>query len=495
MHKFKKMIFLVSVFMIGAATLVLEIVGVRLIAPYFGSTIFVWSSLITATLGGLATGYAIGSALSRKEFHEKVFYLSIFAFGILLILLPSLVGVASSFSEQFELRFGPLLASMILFLPLFIFAGVAAPLSVKIYSEIHPAGVAAGRLYALGTVGSLSGALLTGFFLIPILPLSKLLFITAWTLLLPSLIGMFYGRFQKKIILSLFFLFAVSTSLLSFAPTGNPPIWAKIIDRATNFYTGVKVIEFGSLRCILGGLKLYSCADTASGKAGADFTVINDAVDPFVQKLVPGDSALLLGGGSGMAFENLPPGVSGTIVELDPNVIAFAQKYFGLDKNRYTVLTDDARHAVRSLKKEGGQFDLVIMDVIQDTKIPAYIMSKEAFAELAAITKKDGVLIIHGGISPEQPPTEDPYVSSVIKTGLTAFSFGEPAWRNDFNSRNLIFYFSDRRLPELRLPVLAASEKGLILTDDFNPLDYYNLDRQLRLTNELRSVFGNIALQ
>ncbi len=495
MSKFRKIIFLTCVFLIGAATLVLEIVGVRLIAPYFGATIFVWSSLITATLGGLAVGYGIGSVLSRKEFHEKIFYFSIFAFGILLIILPPAVGVASSFSEQFGLRFGPLLASMILFLPLFIFAGLAAPLSVKIYSEIHPAGVASGRLYALGTVGSLLGALLTGFFLIPILPLSKLLFITAWILILPALLGLSGGGFRKKIVLPLLIVFSVGTSLLPFLPSSSSTAWAKIIDRATNFYTGVKVIEFGSLRCILGGLKLYSCIDTETGKAGTDFSVISDAVDPFTEKLAPGSSALLLGGGSGMAFESLPAGVSGTIVELDPSVVFFAKKYFGLDANRYTVLTDDARHAVRSLKEEGKQFDLVIMDVIQDTKIPAYVMSKEAFAELAAITKANGVLIIHGGISPEKPPENDPYVSSVLKTGHTAFSFGDAAWRNDLNSRNLVFYFSNKQLPALRLPVLPVSAGGTILTDDFNPSDYYNLDRQLRLTAELRNVFGGIALQ
>lgn len=481
--------------MVGAGTLVLEIVGVRLIAPYFGSTIFVWSSLITATLGGLAAGYAIGSALSRKEFHEKIFYFALFIFGLLLILLPPAVNIISVFSEQFGLRFGPLLASAILFLPLFAVAGLAAPLSVKIYSEIHPAGVASGRLYALGTLGSLLGALLTGFFLIPVLPLSKLLFITAWTLILPALLGLSSGRLQKKSAVALLVLFAAGISAVPFLPENPPVIWASIVARATDFYTGVKVIEFGNARCMLGGLKLYGCIDKNTGKTSVDSVATRGLIDPFVESLSPGNSALLLGGGAGGAFENLPVGVSGTIVELDPNVAYFSEKYFGVDKNRFTILIDDARHSVRLFKKENKQFDLVIMDVIQDTKIPAYIMSREAFAELAAIIKPGGMFIIHGGVSLEQPPENDPYVSSILKTGKESFAFGESVWRSDLGSKNLMFYFSDKQLPPSRVAALPLPKSGQILTDDFNPLDYYNLDRQLRLTEEMRGIFGTIALQ
>lgn len=227
----------------------------------------------------------------------------------------------------------------------------------------------------------------------------------------------------------------------------------------------------------------------------ADSLATRSVLDPYVENLPVGGSALLLGGGIGGALENLPATASGTIVELDPNVALFSEKYFGVDKNKFTILIDDARHAVRLFKNENKQFDLVMMDVIQDTKIPAYIMSKEAFSELASIIKPGGTLIIHGGVSPEQPSENDPYVSSILQTGKKSFSFGEAMWRGDLGSKNLMFYFSARPLPVSRIAALPFSKNAPILTDDFNPLDYYNLDRQLKLTTEMRNIFGSIALQ
>lgn len=482
--------------MIGVTTLVLEIVGTRLVAPFFGSTIFVWSSLLTATLGGLALGYVIGSFLSRKESHQKLFYFSVFLFGALLIILPAVVSAISSFSEQFGLRFGPLWASAILFLPLFAVAGIAAPLSVKIYSELHPAGVASGRLYALGTFGSLLGALLTGFFLIPLLPISKLLFLSGLVLILPAIFGALLNFYpSKKIVGALFLLFfAGAASFVNFLPTPATASWAKIVDKTTSFYAGLKIIEFGSLRCLLGGLRLYSCIDISSGKAGKDLNSVGEAVNPYVSRVPAGGSALLLGGGGGTFLEALPKSASGAMVELDPAVVSLSEKYLGLDKGRFSILVDDARHAVRSFARQGEKFDLIMMDVLQDTKIPSYVISRESFAELAAILKPDGIILVNGGLSSEKPSPDDKYVSAVLSTGRESFPQAEATWQNDYNSRNIFFYFSRQPLPKSEVPVLASA-KGSVLTDDLNPLDYYNLDRQLELTKEFRDFFGEITLQ
>ena len=43
-----------------------ELIGAKLLAPYFGTTIYVWASIFTVTLLGLATGYALGGYFSKK---------------------------------------------------------------------------------------------------------------------------------------------------------------------------------------------------------------------------------------------------------------------------------------------------------------------------------------------------------------------------------------------------------------------------------------------
>lgn len=500
MDRLKKSLFLFLVFALGLATLVLEITGARLISPFFGSTIFVWSSLLSATLGGLALGYIIGAKVSQKYLSEKtIFFFLVIILGLFLLLTPWAVRPISEFMEQFGLRFGPLLSALVLFFPSFAVVGATTPLSVKIYSETRPAGSAAGRLYALGTVGSLLGALLVGFFLIPVMSLSTILLITAILLLVPGILAFFIAgeKINNKILAGMLLFFFLSSGSLSVinAQTKNTGTWAKIIDRATTFYTGIKVIEFGDLRCILGGLKLYSCINKTTGLASDDFNIIKDGINPFVESLRSGDSALLLGGGSGMALEKLPAGVSGTMVELDPQITAFAEKYFGLDSKSREIITDDARHAVKNFIMNEREFNLVIMDVIENTTIPPYIMSKEAFSELSRILKPGGLLIIHGGISTEKPDQNDPYLGAILKTAENEFPVAKIAWRNDSNSRNIVLYFSKNQIPPLMMPEIKINPSSRELTDDFNPLDYYDLDRQLKLTGELRNAFSGIVLR
>ncbi|MDO8504293.1 MAG: fused MFS/spermidine synthase [Candidatus Liptonbacteria bacterium] len=507
MTKIKSFIFLFLVFAIGLSTLILEITGARFLAPFFGSTIFVWSSLISATLGGLAFGYFLGGRLSRKEEkEEKIFYFLVFSLGLIMLLVPGAVRPLSEYAEQFGLRFGPLFAALLIFFPAFAIVGATTPLSVKIYARGdgpgppagRQAGAAAGYLYALGTAGSLLGALLTGFFLIPILPLSIILSISGFVLIVPALFSLFFsGKVNNKVFggLLLFFILAgMSLSAIN-AKEKTGGLWVKIVDRATTFYTGLKVIEYGNLRCILGGLKLYSCVNKDTGLASDDFTVIRDGMNPFVERIPAGGSALLLGGGSGMALEKLPGGVHGVLVELDPAVTTFAEKYFGLNPEKRELIADDARHAVRVFAKQGRKFDLVIMDVIADTTIPNYIMSREAFSELASILKPEGVLIIHGGIATEEPKEDDIYLGSILKTAESEFPWGKIVWRDDSNSRNVIFYFSKNPIPETRIPEIKIAKARIPLTDDFNPLDYYNQERQLKLTAELRSFLGGVILR
>jgi predicted membrane-bound spermidine synthase len=500
---FKKIIkicFFLVVFMLGAGTLVLEIIGARIISPFFGSTIFVWSSLIITTLGGLSIGYLIGGFLSKKEENEqRLFFFFPLILGFLFTLIPLAVVPVSNFSEELGMRFGPLLASLILFLPLFTLVGITTPLSVSIYSKEKTAGSAAGTLYSLGTAGSLISALFTGFFLIPLLPLSSIIYWTAILIIAPSFIG-FLDQLNKKNKIILFrsvviFFFVWAAISFGYKSPAINEDFIKIVEKSTSFYTGLKVIEFSNLRCILGGLKLYSCINIKTMQASEDFSVIKDGINPFLEKVPAGGEVLLLGGGSGMALEKIPPNVKGTMVEIDPGVIYFAEKYFELDLNKYNIIIDDSRHAVKDLHNKNKKFDLIILDVILDTKIPPHIMSVEALNELSLVLKPTGLIIVNGGVSPERPTTNDASLSSIMKTASQIFPFRKVTWRDDNNSRNIIFYFSHNEIPQTKIPEIEIKMSALALTDDFNPLDYYNLDRQLNITKELRLYLGEVALK
>ena len=66
--------------------LVLEILGSRIVAPYFGNTLYIWSSLISVAIASLAIGYYIGGKLSDKRPEFKVLYSLIAVVGIAILI-------------------------------------------------------------------------------------------------------------------------------------------------------------------------------------------------------------------------------------------------------------------------------------------------------------------------------------------------------------------------------------------------------------------------
>ncbi len=164
----KTTFFYLTIFITGAAVLVIEILGTRILAPFYGSTIFVWSSLISVTLAFLALGYLWGGKLADRKPDTGLLYWIVFAAGISIVLIPKYSNWVLIQTDRFGLKFGPLIAAFIIFFaPLFLL-GAVSPFAVKIRTRLlDHLGITAGSLYATATLGSLAGALFAGFLLIP----------------------------------------------------------------------------------------------------------------------------------------------------------------------------------------------------------------------------------------------------------------------------------------------------------------------------------------
>src|ERR1700745_424295 len=76
------------VFISGAVLMALEIVGSRVLAPYFGSSIFVWGSLISVILAALSVGYYWGGWLSAREPSYARLLTLLLIPGVLIFFLP-----------------------------------------------------------------------------------------------------------------------------------------------------------------------------------------------------------------------------------------------------------------------------------------------------------------------------------------------------------------------------------------------------------------------
>jgi hypothetical protein len=155
-----------------------EILGSRILAPHFGNDIFVWGSLIGVFLGGLTVGYWIGGKLADYRADLRYFAFLLIMPGLFLCLLPLYYNAVNLwiFDRNYGMRIEPLLASVVLFFLPTIFMGAVIPYAVKLQvKNIEFLGTGVGNLYALSSLGSIIGTILTAFYLITLLGVRKII--------------------------------------------------------------------------------------------------------------------------------------------------------------------------------------------------------------------------------------------------------------------------------------------------------------------------------
>ncbi len=175
------------VFTCGALVMSFEILGSRVLAPNFGNSIFVWGSLISVFLAGLSAGYYMGGKFADINPSTRKLGLITALPGIMFLTFP-LYGYPISnwiFDMELGIRMAPLLASIVLFFIPSVFLGMVSPYTVKLMiCSLHTSGTTVGSLYALSTLGSIVGTLVTSFYLITIAGVKMLIMAQGIILLL-----------------------------------------------------------------------------------------------------------------------------------------------------------------------------------------------------------------------------------------------------------------------------------------------------------------------
>ena len=163
----KNVLVSVLAFTSGFVIMSLELLGGRLLAPYFGSSIYVWGSVITVFMLALSAGYLTGGWLSLFNPSLKRFSLIFFASAATLypLALINELLMAKVFETITDPRWGSLLAALILFTLPTVILGLISPYAVRLLVvDVDRAGNTAGRLYFVSTIGSALGTLATSFY-------------------------------------------------------------------------------------------------------------------------------------------------------------------------------------------------------------------------------------------------------------------------------------------------------------------------------------------
>jgi len=188
-------------FISGFIIMSIELLGGRILAPYFGSSIFVWGSIITVFMLSLSLGYLLGGRLSLHnpslKQHGSFFVLAA-------VLLAPLILFGNQLMEALFLviedpRYGSLIISMILFFLPTAVLGMIAPYSVRLLViDSQHSGHVAGTLYFVSTMGSALGTLATSFYLVLWFEVNQILITMGLILLTSGLLAIYSSKTFHK---------------------------------------------------------------------------------------------------------------------------------------------------------------------------------------------------------------------------------------------------------------------------------------------------------
>ena len=183
-------------FVSGFCIMTVEMLGARIMAPYFGGSVSVWGSIITVFMLALAIGYLLGGRLSMRNPNALVFagfYVSAALFSLPIILFADQI-MQPIFLAVEDARYGSLLASIVMFSVPTTLLGMISPYSVRLLVESQEhSGQMAGLLFFVSTIGSAAGTLGTSFYFVLWFELNRILWGAVTALLIAACIILVAG--------------------------------------------------------------------------------------------------------------------------------------------------------------------------------------------------------------------------------------------------------------------------------------------------------------
>jgi len=388
------------VFITGAVVMALELVGSRIVAPYLGTSIYVWTSLIGVILASLSLGYYWGGRLADKKPDYRTFSLlilsSAFLVGIIsLIKTPVLVSISKFVSD---IRLAAVLAATLLFAPASAVLGTISPYAIRLrMKDLEHSGATVGRLYAISTVGSIIGTFLAGFFLISFFGSRNILIFLSMTLFCVYFLASFGDNSRSGKTTAIILI----TMLLSAFFFQTSQADNNIIDLDTNYSRIIIEERYDSAI----SKKVRFIRVDRKWAQGA--VIIGEPDELFfdysgfyrlAEHFNPGNKkALLLGGGVytlARDYIKRNPGGSIDVVEIDPQFTSLAKEYFYLtDHPGIKSIHEDGR---TFLNREKKKYDLIFIDVFKSSASPPFHMTTvETIKSASDLLNENGVVIMN----------------------------------------------------------------------------------------------------
>ena len=376
----------------GAGSTATEICASRLLAPYFGSSTVVWANVIGLVLAALSLGYWRGGRLADRRPDRAVLGRVVVAAGMLVAIVPfaarPLLDVTVRGLDQVSVGavVGSFAASLLLFAPPVVLLGMAAPFALRLsVTGIDRAGSAAGRLYALSTIGSIAGVFVPALVTIPLVGTERTLVGTAAVVALGGAIQLAPPWLAAPVVVA---------ALLA-VPPGAVKATPGLLYETESRYQYVQVVQNGPERDLYlnEGIVRHSEWRPDTVLTGDEWDMFL-AVPPLLGR--PVRSVAILGNAGGTtarAYGVFYPRAAIDGVEIDPAVSAAARRFMGLGDNpRLHVITADARPFLR---RTHTRYDVIVVDAYRQPYVPFYLATQEFFRLVRDRLRPGGIVALN----------------------------------------------------------------------------------------------------
>ncbi|MDU8926955.1 fused MFS/spermidine synthase [Alisedimentitalea sp. MJ-SS2] len=473
---------------VSAASLVVEIVAGRLLAPYVGMSLYTWTSVIAVVLAGFSLGHWIGGRLAERAGRAALtatgwaLLAAALTTALAIFLLRLLAGPVLQGVDHPV--WGIAILSFLVFSLPSTFAGIPAPVLAKIAVESGDRpGQALGAIFAAGAVGAIAGTLLAGFLFISWLGSSLTLALVTVIYVLAALICLQLAR--SRLIWALLAM-AVALALAGSALALPNPCTVESryfclrsvdVSASPDHPARLMVIDH-----LAHGISSRDAPQVQFTEHAAMLAALS-----HIRSERPDFSTFFIGGGSysiprAFALKNTGARV---VAEIDPEVTAMAIRDFWFDPETATILHEDARQA---LKTRPQRYDIIVGDAFTDVAVPAHLVTREFF-ELVQSRLSPGGSFLMNVIDYEGRLLA---LASVARTLSEVFPEIE-IWTNTTPpapGARVVFVIAagDTTSEASRVTVPAPdqtefgaiapgwvskliAEKGTVLTDDYAPID------------------------
>jgi spermidine synthase len=485
-------------FVAGAALMIVELTGHRVLAPVFGNSLWTWTALIGIVLVAFSVGSYVGGRLGDRRPDPEVLAAILAGAAILVVLIPRLAGWLAGYADGVGVVGGPVLLAAALFLLPGMLLGAVPPFAVRLHSLLagdRHVGGSAGSIGMAGSLGSFVGTFGTGFVLLAQLGVTAILLGTGAVLFgLAAATAMGSGRASAGRLLSWAGVFVAASALGAATSQRTPPHGARLLYHEDGSYQRIEVAEYERRGRIARMLLLDGRAEGGVLLAAKNLPLPYQNVYRLLSG-VPGyeiRTALFLGAGAfGMPVRvaEVWPDARVDVVEVDPEVVRIGYSHFALDAYpRVRPRVTDARVFLRTTRE---RYDLIFGDAFNGLRrIPAHLTSREFFGLVRSRLQPHGLFMMNAlaatrgdkadllsalattlgavfphvralPLSPDTPERPQNIVLVASEDALDRF-LATTAGGDDLVARLRAAAFDPRH---------SGPTPPVILTDDFNPID------------------------